>query len=262
MNDLFKYFENNQNRAIDKWLHYFEIYETYFSKYRGKEINILEIGLFQGGSIQLWQNYFGDKLNYYGIEIDPKCKRYEENKVKIFIGSQSDPQFLAEVISQIPKLDIIIDDGGHTMNQQIVSFKSLFNHVKDDGIYLIEDLHTSYWKVYGGGYKRQGTFINFSKNLIDKINAHHSKQKSLVVDNYTNTIKSLHYYDSVLVVLKGIISKPISKLTGNKTFENFYETPPRIPNFYQFIKYKIQKTIKRKINSFCYRLGLKDCFPN
>jgi hypothetical protein len=145
MNDLRKYFDNNKDRLIHKWEHYFEIYDRHFSAYRNKEIVVLEIGVFEGGSLQMWKNYFGPKAKIYGIDIDPKCKEYEEENIEIFIGSQSDKEFLSDIKSKIPKIDILLDDGGHTMHQIKTSFLELFDHVKEDGIYAIEDLHTCYW---------------------------------------------------------------------------------------------------------------------
>ena len=63
--------------------------------------------------------------------------------------------FLKKLYAALPPLDILIDDGGHTMNQQITTFEVLFDKVKEDGIYLCEDLHTSYFKYFGGGYKKK-----------------------------------------------------------------------------------------------------------
>ena len=130
MNDLEKYFKQNDKRLIHKWQHYFEVYDRHFSKYRNKEVVILEIGVSQGGSLQMWKDYFGDKAKIYGIDVNPNCKDLEEKNIKIFIGSQSDRKFLNEVKKQIPPIDILIDDGGHTMVQQIVSYEELFNCVK------------------------------------------------------------------------------------------------------------------------------------
>ena len=119
----------------------------------------------------------------------------------------------------IPKVDILIDDGGHTMKQQIVSYEELFDHVKHDGVYLIEDLHTSYWALFGGGHKRRNTFIEYSKNFIDYLNAFHSEQNSLKVDAFTKSVDSLHYYDSILVIEKSIRERPIDESTGEASFE-------------------------------------------
>ena len=137
----------------------------------------------------------------YGIDIDPRCKEFEENNVEIFTGSQSDLQFLEKIKNKIPKIDILIDDGGHFMEQQITTFNVLFSHVKDDGVYLCEDLHTSYWLYFGGGYKRDGTFIEYSKNFIDQLNAFHSEQRRFKIAFYYS-VDSIHYYDSVLVIHK------------------------------------------------------------
>lgn len=219
MNDLEKYFRQNDGRLIDKWLHYFDIYNRHFERFRDKEAVILEIGIFQGGSLQMWKNYFGSKAKIYGVDINPQCKEFEEENISILIGSQSDREFLRELKKSIPPIDILIDDGGHTMQQQIVTFEELFSHIKENGVYLCEDLHTSYWKAYGGGYKRNGTFIEYSKNFVDYINAFHSKHKSLAVNRFTETVDSIHYYDSVLVLEKKKRGKPFSERTGHPSIQ-------------------------------------------
>jgi 23S rRNA U2552 (ribose-2'-O)-methylase RlmE/FtsJ len=219
VNDLEKYFRLNDKRIIHKWNHYFDVYDRYFRKYRNKDIVILEIGVSQGGSLQMWKDYFGDKAKIFGIDINPCCKELEEENIKIFIGSQSDRFFLRDLLTKIPPIDILIDDGGHTMVQQITSYEELFNHIKDDGVYLCEDLHTSYWFKYGGGYKRKGTFIEYSKNFIDSINAHHSHQKKLKVDAFTQSVYSIHYYDSIIVIEKRPKVKSYHEKSGKITFE-------------------------------------------
>jgi hypothetical protein len=218
MNDLEQYFRKNNKRLIHKWTHYFDIYERHFNRYRNKEVIILEIGISQGGSLQMWKDYFGSRAVIYGIDVEPKCKELEEENIHIFIGSQSNRKFLRQVKAQIPKVDILIDDGGHTMVQQIVTFEELFNHVKDDGVYLCEDTHTSYWLRYGGGHKRRGTFMEYSKNFIDYLNAWHSEQLSLRVNAFTRTVDSVHYYDSVVVIEKKLREAPKHEKTGETSF--------------------------------------------
>lgn len=215
MNDLEMYFRQNNDRIIHKWVHYFDVYDRHFERFRGKEVVIVEIGVYQGGSLQMWKNYFGEKAIIYGIDINPACKQFEEERIKILIGSQSDREFLREIKKQLPPIDILIDDGGHTMIQQIVTYQELFDHVKEDGVYLCEDLHTSYWLKFGGGFKRSGTFIEFSKNFIDSLNAFHSEQASLKVNQFTRTVNSIHYYDSILVIEKHKREKPHDEKTGN-----------------------------------------------
>lgn len=217
MNDLKKYFEKNTKNLIHKWDHFFEIYDRHFSRFREKEMIILEIGVSHGGSLQMWKDYFGKKATIIGVDINPECKKFKEDNIKIYIGSQKDRSFLRYLKSEIPKVDIIIDDGGHTMEQQIVTFEELYDHVKDDGVYLCEDLHTSYWEEYGGGYKKKETFIEYSKNFIDYINAWHSHNKEdLDVNDFTKSTDSLHYYDSVLVIEKRKKQAPFHLMTGKE----------------------------------------------
>src|SRR6187551_1933001 len=89
------FYAHNEN-LIHKWDHYFDVYERYFAKYRGKKLNILEIGISHGGSIQLWKKYFGEQVQIYAIDINPECKKIKQENTTIFIGSQSDPVFLSD----------------------------------------------------------------------------------------------------------------------------------------------------------------------
>lgn len=220
MNDLETYFYNNPGRLIHKWTHYFEAYDRHFQRFRNKKVVILEIGVYQGGSLQMWKHYFGPQAEIYGIDLNPMCKQYEEENITILTGSQSDRQFLQKVRATIPPVDILIDDGGHTMRQQIITFEELFGHVKPDGVYLCEDIQTSYQITYGGGYKRKGTFIEYSKNFIDLLHAYHSTQSGLTVTDFTRSVKSLHYYDSILVIEKGQHNTPEHVKTGTASHED------------------------------------------
>jgi len=225
MNDLEKYFRANQGRLIHKWTHFFDVYDRHFSRFRGKEVTILEIGVSQGGSLQMWKDYFGPGARIYGVDIDPRCKTLEEENIRIFIGSQSDRAFLRQVRSSIPPIDILIDDGGHTMRQQIVTYEEMYGAVKEDGVYLCEDLHTSYWIKYGGGHKRRSSFIEYSKNWIDQLNAWHSEQRSLKVGEVTRTADSVHYYDSIVVIEKRPRSAPEHQMTGTPSFPSSAPKP-------------------------------------
>lgn len=166
------------------------------------------------------EELFWFKYKIYGIDINPKCKELEEENIKIFIGSQADREFLRKVKEQISPIDILIDDGGHTMRQQIISYEELFPAIQENGVYLCEDVHTSYWLSHGGGYKRRGTFIEYSKNFIDFLNAYHSEQRSLKISEFTRSVDSIHYYDSIIVIEKKRRSAPFDEKTGNTSFQN------------------------------------------
>jgi hypothetical protein len=226
MNDLEKHFTENTGRLIHKWKHYFEIYDRHFSRFRGTDVHIVEFGVSQGGSLQMWKQYFGPNAKIFGIDINPHCKKLEEEQIEIFIGDQEDKKFLKSLSEKIPKIDILIDDGGHTMKQQINTFEELFSYIDKNGVYICEDLHTSYWPAWGGGYKKRGTFIEYSKNFIDYINAWHSAQTNrLSVTEFTKSVHSLHYYDSILVIEKRPIEKPVHMETGTPTIPGFH--PPK-----------------------------------
>lgn len=215
LNDLEAFFFTQKHNTMSKWLHYFEAYDRFFAKYRGRDITILEIGVFQGGSLQMWKNYFQstqNKVTVYGIDIDPRCKYLEEDNIKILIGSQEDRNFLRQVKEQIGKVDILIDDGGHTMKQQIVTMEELFDLVDDEGIYLCEDLHTSYMEEYEGKYKGD-TFIEYSKNLIDALHSQYITTGQIKNNTYTSRIKSISYYDSMVFIEK------IRHTTGSLSLE-------------------------------------------
>ena len=214
VNDLERFFVENTGRKMEKWKHYFEIYDRHFARFRGTDVHVVEIGVAHGGSLQMWKQYFGPKARIFGVDVEPNTKALEEPQVEIMIGDQADADFLASVAAAIPRIDVLIDDGGHTMRQQEVTFTSLFPHVSDDGVYLCEDLHTSYWGDFGGGYKREGTFIELSKGLIDSINAWHSRSPDLVVSDFTRSAHSLHFYDSVLVIEKRRLSPPEPVISG------------------------------------------------
>ena len=231
MNDLEKYFWQNNNRQIQKWIHYFDIYERHFGRFRNKKITVLEIGVWWGGSLQMWKHYFGTKANIYGIDINPDCKSYEEENIKVLIGSQSDREFLRDVKKQIPPIDILIDDGGHSMEQQIVTFDELFGHVKENGVYVCEDSHTSYWEEYGGGLKKPGTFIEYSKDFIDRLHAYHSKDETFTVDEFTGSVDSVCYYDSMVMIEKKQRSKPYYEIRGNFSVENRNEKKRGLKKF-------------------------------
>jgi len=204
VNDLERYFNNNTGRPIQKWQHYFDIYDRHFSRFRGAEVHVVEIGVDQGGSLQMWKDYFGQNAKIYGVDINYTCKELEEENIEIFIGDQENRGFLESLTVKIPRIDILIDDGGHRMEQQINTFEVLFPYIDKDGIYLCEDLHTSYWKRFGGGYHKEGTFVEYSKEFIDRIHGWHFRD----VTKFTESVDSLHYYDSILVIEKKPREKP------------------------------------------------------
>ena len=228
-NDLETFFAAHDGRLLDKWHHYFEIYDRHFARYRHRPVTVVEFGVSQGGSLQMWRDYFGPQAQLVGVDINPNCQRFEGPGVRIFIGDQADRSFLRRVAQEVPHIDILIDDGGHTMTQQIATFEELYPKVAEDGVFLIEDLHTSYWKKWGGGYRKRGSFIEYSKRFIDQLNAWHSQEPARFrVDDFTRSAHSLHCYDSVLVIEKRRMSPPTRERKGQAAFADYEHQSPRL----------------------------------
>jgi hypothetical protein len=190
---------------------YTEIYARYFAPLKDQPIKFLEIGIYKGSSVRLWEEYFKNAELHF-MDITLARVEYSPQRAHYHIADQEKSQDLRKFIETAGgDFDIILDDGGHTMMQQSISFKYLFPHVKSGGMYIIEDLHTSYWPEFGGG-NHPRTMINYLKGLIDDVNfvGAHTKRASHINVNpslkdlnlYREQIESIHFYDSVAIIIK------------------------------------------------------------
>jgi SAM-dependent methyltransferase len=193
----------NEGKGIHKWVHYFPIYERYFGSWRNKTLTFLEIGVDRGGSLQMWQRYFGPLARIIGIDIDPACREHESPGVFVRIGDQSDTVFLQTVIDEFGTPDIVLDDGSHEMRHVRKTFQFLYPQLPKNGIYLVEDLHTAYWPEFGGGVHEAGTFVNLAKQFIDQLNADHSRGQVMPDVAITRNTFGVSCFDSVIVFEKG-----------------------------------------------------------
>ena len=151
--------------------HYCDAYVQHFERIRTEPMHILEIGVKEGDSLLIWKEYFPNSL-IFGLEYNPiPLKGFSHEGIHVFIGDQSDVAILEKVSEEAGPFDIIIDDASHVMEHQQISFNHLFQHsLKDNGIYVIEDLGCSYWPDWGGGLRKPTATIEFLKNFIDGIN--------------------------------------------------------------------------------------------
>lgn len=144
-------------------------YEKYLPFNRYDKLNILEIGVLDGKSLLTWKDYYY-RSNILGIDINPDCKKYEEDRIFIEIGSQDDDKFLNKISNEYGSFDFILDDGSHLNEHVIFSFETLFQYVKSGGIYIVEDVATSYFPWYGGGLNDPKSMMEYFKKLTDDIN--------------------------------------------------------------------------------------------
>jgi len=195
----------------------FEKYHTdktkysYFYEYwlKPKQFkNILEIGAFKGGSMRTWKELY-PKAKIYGIEANPELRK-ESPDLDIFVGNQKDTKFLNDIISQIGTPDLILDDGGHKMSEQITSFEALFPKLKPCGYYIIEDLETSYLENW---QDQDLTTIEFLKQLVDKVNFNgrsHLGENGVMdiesrgeqADYYSKTISQIIFSNNICLIIK------------------------------------------------------------
>lgn len=199
--------------GTDKWdSHYYaQHYETHLSRFKNEEIKLLEIGVGgyddpkKGGeSLRMWKEYFSKAL-IFAIDIFDKSALAEE-RISIYQGSQIDNGFLQEVADDVGPFDIIIDDGSHINSHVISSFKFLFKYLKEGGVYVAEDIQTSYWKNDGGdsfNLKNKNTSMNFFKSLTDSLNYEEIDNPYYVVDDFDRNIVSVHFYHNMVFIQKG-----------------------------------------------------------
>lgn len=204
---------------IGKVFHYIEIYEPLLAEQlhrfsseneqKSQPIKILEIGVSKGGSLEIWKKYFGKDSIVYGIDVNPECAKLELDGVNIRIGSQSDPIFLKEVILEMGNPDIIIDDGSHRGDHQEVSFTTLWPFLGEGGVYIVEDLSTSYWSEYGDGYRKKSSFIEFSKELADTLHVRYTRHRLPKRVRFVETsIHSVSFFDQIVVIKKKQRTEP------------------------------------------------------
>jgi cephalosporin hydroxylase len=226
MATLEELFDKGTGGRCEKWRHYFEVYERYLQSFKNKPCSYLEIGVQQGGSLQIMAEYLGKQARIVGIDIDPACAELAKEGRVIHIGDQSDAAFLAGVAAASGPFDIIIDDGSHIADHQIVSFFTLFPALKEGGVYIVEDLHTTFWS---GDYQasRYGlNFYDFARGLVEKLSLFHidqrlferyhqpyaERQGQMVMNNFAlNEMFAIHFYDSQIVFEKRRRREPIEE---------------------------------------------------
>jgi hypothetical protein len=211
MNPLWEYFQNHkEGQGIWKWEHYFDIYHRHFSKFVGQKVNVLEIGIYSGGSLEMWRSYFGERSHIYGIDIQEACKKYENDHISVFIGDQEDRSFWNNFRKGIEGIDILIDDGGHTPEQQQITLEEMLPHIRPGGVYLCEDVHND--------PSRFNEFTTFATTLIHELNAVNNLYLNPVlrsnVSQFQSSVHSIHFYPFVVVIEKHCV--PPTKLLAPK----------------------------------------------
>lgn len=211
------YFAQTGPKSVTKWVHYLDVYERELTRLRPRPLSFLEIGVFRGGSIPMWKSYFAEGSTLVFIDIDPDCKAHEIPGTHVRIGSQADPDFLTEVAAEFGPFDVVLDDGSHINAHQIASYEALWPHLVDGGLYMVEDCHTSYWPGFGGGYKAQGSFVEYAKDLLDTMHSWYTDDDAgFPFDPRAKALEGVRFYDSIVVIEKRERTEPVSFVGKNK----------------------------------------------
>jgi hypothetical protein len=208
---------------------YIQHYDQFFRNFRNNKLNILEIGVggyddpnLGGNSLRMWKYYF-PKSMIYSIDIYDKSK-LQEDRIKIFRGSQTDEKFLHRIYDKIGSLDIIIDDGSHENNDVIKTFKILFPLLNQNGIYVIEDTQTSYWPKFGGdsdNLSNPKTAMNFFKALADSLNYSEFIKPDYKANYYDKNITAVHFYHNLIFIFKGKNNEGSNTIVKNLETEKY-----------------------------------------
>jgi cephalosporin hydroxylase len=193
-NPFAAYFQSHtEGRGIWKYTHYLDVYQQHLAKFVGKEVHVVEIGIYSGGSLEMWKSCFGPNCKVYGVDIREECKVYAGDGVEIFIGDQEDPEFWEHFKQKVPKVDILIDDGGHLAGQQIVTLEEMLPHLQPGGVFLCEDVITV-----------PNKFPGYIYGLGRHLNAYAYRPDDLEVDasKFQSSIHSIHLYPYLTVIEK------------------------------------------------------------
>lgn len=175
MQTLINLYKNHTGKVSDKWSSYLTEYDRLFSPYREQNISILEIGVQNGGSLEIWSQYFPNANIFVGCDINPNCGNlsFKDARIKVVVGDATKVDVMAKILAHSAQFDLIIEDGSHISSDIVKAFALYFPALKNGGLFVAEDLHCSYWQEFEGGIYQPYSALSFFKHLIDMINHEH-----------------------------------------------------------------------------------------
>jgi hypothetical protein len=205
-------------KASDKWASYLPYYDFLFGPLRDQAIDMLEIGVQNGGSLDTWSQYFQNGRNFIGCDIDTDCAQlsYDDPRISIVVGDANAATAFQTIKNICSEFDIIIDDGSHKSIDILNSFVNYFPLVKPGGIYVVEDTHALYSSQFGGGILNEYSAYAFFKRLIDVTNFQFWRA-DLSISTYFSTffpdgntpsfitdgwIESIDFRNSIITIIK------------------------------------------------------------
>lgn len=210
----------NENEAF-KWDSYFSAYSDIFAPYLSRpNLCLLEIGVSKGGSLDMWSNVFHKTTTIVGIDIDPSCldAKHPDN-VYVHIVDQTDEQMLTQLALIYGGFDIIIDDGAHTDTAIKSSLLTLWPYLRDNGVYLVEDIHGTFWD---DAWSYDASFMNFIANEIMAMQSIGSRNRITSVPRLPNLERvSMHWSIAALSKSSLAANPKYSLKAANRSIKPF-----------------------------------------
>lgn len=159
----------------------------------------------------MWRHYFGEACHVYGVDIEPACKNYENKYVKIFIGDQADRVFWKRFREETSSLDVVIDDGGHSVRQQIVTLEETLPYLKPGGVYICEDIHG-----VSNGFSHYVNGLTLNLNAAQDFQSNENSNRAITVTArpFQSAIRSVCLYPFAVVIERNDV--PIAELVASK----------------------------------------------
>lgn len=219
MKSLLELYGEHQGKVSDKWSIYLAEYDRLFSVFREQPVRMLEIGIQNGGSLEIWSKYFPNAQILVGCDINPDCAKlaYDDPRIQLVIGDANTDAVENEILSHSTNFDLIIDDGSHTSSDIAKSFARYFRYLNEGGLFVAEDLHCSYWREFEGGLYYPYSSMAFFKRLADVVNHEHwgiAKERRQLLRGFSEKfsiefdegeladIHSIEFFNSACVVRK------------------------------------------------------------
>lgn len=201
-------FSAHDGNVSDKWSLYVSTYERLFAEFRDKPIRLLEIGTQNGGSLEIWGKYFANARVIIGCDVNPACATlaFDDERISLVVGDANSAEVAQQIEAASPEYDIIIDDGSHKSSDIVRSFATYFQHLSEGGIYVVEDLHCSYWGAFEGGLHHPYSSLAFFKRLLDVVNSEHwgtALRRSELLAGFAN-VYGVAFDDDVLASIHSI----------------------------------------------------------
>lgn len=208
MKSLFELYKIHTGKVSDKWELYLIEYDRLFAPFRDQKISLLEIGIQNGGSLEIWGQYFPNAHKLVGCDINPDCTNltFDDPRIAIVVGDATLKEVQATVLAHCDSFDLIIEDGSHTSGDIVKAFARYFPALKTGGLFVAEDLHCSYWQEYDGGIHHPFSSISFFKHLADIVNHEHwgvSKSQSELIAGFKELL-NIDFQDELLAEISSI----------------------------------------------------------